>query len=333
MDRARIDEVFTPAAVEALKAFPIDPEPPQLVMLSENVSFRVKDRRDGADYVLRLHRPGYHTHEELNSERTWTRALSESGIAVPIGLPSRSGEDYVRVAIPALGQERQAGMARWTEGEPLSDVLQRSKDPALTEHYYEQLGALEAAMHDQASAWRPPASFRRHSLDRDGLMGDAPFWGPFWEHPVFSPAERTLVLATRDRIRDVMDRFGKDPSHYGMIHADLHPDNLLVGGERLTVIDFDDCGFGWHVYDIAVALYQMQGGRRFEALQAAFLRGYRRHRALDDATAALIPMFLLVRGLAVIGWLLQRPEIDASARIVEMKNRVCAQCEAFEAPL
>jgi len=99
------------------------------------------------------------------------------------------------------------------------------------------------------------------------------------------------------------------------------------------VIDFDDCGFGWHVYDMAVALYQLEGSRRFEALQAAFVRGYRSRRALSDATVALIPMFLLVRGLAVIGWLLQRPEIDASARIAQMKDRVCAQCEAFEPPL
>jgi Ser/Thr protein kinase RdoA (MazF antagonist) len=188
-------------------------------------------------------------------------------------------------------------------------------------------------MHDQASAWRPPAGFVRHALDRDGLMGEAPFWGRFWEHPVFTPAERTLVLHTRDRIRGVMQRYGKQPAQYGMIHADLHPDNLLVDGETLTVIDFDDCGFGWHAYDIAVALFQVQHAPDFEPLQTAFLRGYRTRRALADETVALIPMFLLVRGLAVIGWLMQRPEIDASARIAMMKSRVCAQCEAFQEPL
>ena len=48
---------YIPAAVEALKAFPINPSRTELVMLSENVTFRVTNADDGAPYVLRLHRP------------------------------------------------------------------------------------------------------------------------------------------------------------------------------------------------------------------------------------------------------------------------------------
>ncbi|HLY78646.1 MAG TPA: hypothetical protein VKQ70_04690, partial [Caulobacteraceae bacterium] len=80
MDKAEARRVFTPAASQALKAFPIEPTGLELVALSENVTFRVTDRRDGAAYVLRLHRPGYHTLGELNSERIWTRALADAGI-------------------------------------------------------------------------------------------------------------------------------------------------------------------------------------------------------------------------------------------------------------
>jgi Ser/Thr protein kinase RdoA (MazF antagonist) len=150
---------------------------------------------------------------------------------------------------------------------------------------------------------------------------------------VFSPAERALVIQTRDRIRGVMDRLGRDASVYGMIHADLHDGNLLVGGDgRLTVIDFDDCAFGWYGYDIAVGLYHQQDSSRFGALSEAFVRGYRTRRELTDETLALIPMFLLVRGMAVTGWLLQRPEIDASRTMGSLRDRVCAQCEAFEPP-
>jgi Ser/Thr protein kinase RdoA (MazF antagonist) len=332
MDKAEARRVFTPAASQALKAFPIEPTGLELVALSENVTFRVTDRRDGAAYVLRLHRPGYHTLGELNSERIWTRALADAGIAVPIPLTTRSGDDYVSVQVDALGQQRQAGMSRWIEGELLADLLERGDDPGAPERCFEQLGAIEAAMHDQSSGWRPPPGFARHAVDRDGLMGDAPFWGPFWEHPVFSTAERRLVIATRDRIRQAMDRLGRDPAVFGMIHADLHDGNLLAGGGRLTVIDFDDCAFGWFAYDIAVALYHQQHSPVFEALQRAFVRGYRSKRDLGDDTLALIPMFLLVRGMAVTGWLHQRPEIDASHAIGKMKDRVCAQCEAFEPP-
>jgi Ser/Thr protein kinase RdoA (MazF antagonist) len=332
MDKAEAERIFTPAAVEALAAFPIEPQGLELVSLSENVTFRVCDQRDGEAYVLRLHRPGYHTLEELNSERIWTRALAAAGIAVPIPLPARDGGDYVPVPVPALGQERQAGMARWSDGELLSDLLERGRDAAAAERYFGQLGAIEAAMHNQSSGWRPPPGFARHAVDRDGLMGDAPFWGPFWDHPVFSPAERSLLIETRDRIRGAMDRYGRDPSTYGMIHADLHPGNLLVGPDSLTVIDFDDCAFGWHLYDIAVALVHQQRSPQFAALRDAFVRGYRGVRPLDDNALALLPMFLLVRGLAQIGWLHQRPEIDVSRTIRASAERLVAQCAAFEVP-
>ena len=333
MDSAQAERVFTPAAIQALKAFPIEPEALELVALSENVTFRVTDRPSGEAYVLRLHRPGYHTLEELNSERVWTRALAEAGVAVPIALPTRGGADYVSVPVPALGQQRQAGMTRWIEGELLADVPERGDDPEAQIRCFEQLGAIEAAMHNQSSGWRPPPGFVRHAVDRDGLMGDAPFWGPFWDHPVFTPTERTLVIETRDRLRGAMDRYGRDPSTFGMIHADLHDGNLLVGGERLTVIDFDDCAFGWHVYDMAVALFHQQKSPHFEAIQDAFVRGYRTRRDVGDDAVALIPMFLLVRGLAVTGWLHQRPEIDVSRTIRASADRLLAQCEVFELPL
>src|SRR5690606_9240908 len=136
-----------PAAYDALKAFPIDPQDLTLVSLSENVTFRVTDGRDGESYVFRLHRPGYHTLEELVSERAWIRALAEAGIDVPEAVMTRDGQDYVPVTIPATGERRYAGLASWTEGRLLSDVLAETADPKVIEDSFTQLGAITAAMH------------------------------------------------------------------------------------------------------------------------------------------------------------------------------------------
>jgi Ser/Thr protein kinase RdoA (MazF antagonist) len=332
MDKAAAAAIFTPAARAALAAFPIDSDRVELVAVSENVTFRVGDRRDGADYVLRLHRPGYHTDAALNAERIWTRALAEAGVAVPIPVLARDGRDYVSVAVEALGERRQAGVTRWVEGEILSDRLEHTDEAAVLARWFGQLGGLVARMHNQSSAWRPPPDFTRHAVDRDGLMGEAPFWGPFWDHPVFSPYERRLVLATRDRIREAMDRYGQGADRFGVIHADLHPGNVLVAGDGLTVIDFDDAAFGWHMYDIAVALFFQRGSPHFPAIRDAFLAGYRAHRPLDETALAMLPTFLLTRALAQIGWLGQRPEIDVSASIKGMKDQACAECAAFDPP-
>lgn len=330
MDKAEAADIFRAAAEQALRAFPIDARALELVSASENIAYRVTSAT-GDDYVLRLHRPGYHTLPELQSERMWTRALAGSGIGAPVPVSTCEGAEYVCVRVDGLGQDRQAGMSQWAPGELLADVLSDADLPELVRRF-EQIGALQASMHNHSSEWTLPRDFTRHSLDADGLMGEAPFWGPFWDHPAFSSAERRLVMGTRDRIHAVLRRLGRDRSDFGLIHADLHPGNILVDGERLRVIDFDDSGFGWHSYDIAVTLVNWQSSPHFHQIQQALVRGYRTRRAICDEALALIPLFLLARSLAQIGWLHQRPEIDASSRIQRLKQRACASCAAYTDP-
>ncbi|MBX3499474.1 MAG: phosphotransferase [Alphaproteobacteria bacterium] len=332
MDRDEARRIFEPPAREALQSFAIEPATLDLVAVAENITFRVSDARDGTQYVFRLHRPWYHTLEELISERVWLRALVEAGISVPTPVLARDGSEYVRVAVPGTGEQRYAGMISWTEGRLLSEALAETTDAAWQATAFEQLGAITASMHNQAAAWQVPQGFTRHHLDTDGLMGDRPFWGPFWEHRLLTPAEARLLLDTRDRVRVALARYGRDPRTYSLIHADMHPRNVLVDGKKLTVIDFDDTGFGWHLYDIAVALIHQQGTAEYPAAEAAFLRGYRRLRVLPDADLALLPMFHLMRGMVQIGWYHQRPELGVTPNFHRMKDDVCAQCAAFVPP-
>lgn len=320
---------FRPAALEALEAFPVEPGAIDLVSLAENVTYRVVDRRDGLAYVLRLHRPWYHTIDELISERVWIRALADAGIAVQMPLRARDGQEYASVTIPGTGEKRYAGLARWTTGRVLADVLRETTDAAIAERHFAQLGAVTAALHEQAAAWRPPPDFTRHALDAEGFMGDTPHWGPFWDHQALSAAERRVMLDARARLRAALDRLDRQPAVYSMIHADMHPGNVLVDGDRLTVIDFDDAAWGWHAYDIAVALVNHQDGPNLAAFERAYISGYRSVRAISDKSLMLVPMFRLVRGLAQIGWYHQRPELKRSARFDEVKAVVIEQCLSF----
>ncbi|WP_421997724.1 phosphotransferase enzyme family protein [Reyranella sp.] len=322
---------FRPAAMAALAAFPIETDSVELVSLSENVTYRVTDRSDGARYALRLHRPWYHTLEELVSERAWVRALAAAGIGVQAPVRTRDGQEYAEVTVAATGERRFAGLARWTTGRMLAEVLRETPDPALACGHFAALGALTASLHEQAAAWRPPAAFTRHALDADGFMGEAPHWGPFWDHADLSPAERRLALDTRHRLHAALARLARGPDAWSMIHADMHPGNVLVDGDRLTVIDFDDAAWGWHAYDIAVALVTQPEGPDRAAVERAYVEGYRTVRPLPDAVLAAVSMFRLVRGLAQIGWYHQRPELDRTTHFEAMKDGVMEQCRAFAA--
>ena len=157
-------------------------------------------------------------------------------------------------------------------------------------------------------------------------MGSTPHWGPFWDHQMLSAAERRLMLDTRARLHAALARLDRQRSVYSMIHADMHPGNVLVDGDRLTVIDFDDAAWGWHAYDIAVALVHQQDGPNLAAFERAYVAGYRSVRPISDQVLMSVPMFRLVRGLAQIGWYHQRPELDRSARFDEVKAVVLEQC-------
>jgi Ser/Thr protein kinase RdoA (MazF antagonist) len=300
------------AAREALAGFGIVATRVELVSRSENITFRVED--GGGPYGLRLHRPGYQSLAELASERVWTRALAAAGLAVPVGVRAADGRDFV-AAGPWL-----AGLTRWIVGEVPSQP-----DPGL----FTRLGELAAGLHAHAADWKAPPGFTRRALDAEGLMGASPNWGRFWEHADLTIGERTLFETTRAALHRALSALPRDGEHFGMIHADLHDGNLLVDGDALTIIDFDDAAFGWYLYDLAVAITHHQGEPGFDGLRSALLAGYRSRRDFPDDQAALLPMFVLVRRLAVIGWLHQRPEIDAAARLAEMKPLTCKMCEAF----
>jgi Ser/Thr protein kinase RdoA (MazF antagonist) len=233
------------------------------------------------------------------------------------------------VRIPEIGESRYAGLARWTEGTLLADVLRDETDTEVVARYYGRLGAIAATMHNQSSAWRPPADFRRHALDIEGLIGVAPFWGPFWEHRSLTSDQRSLLLDARDRVRRVLQDYDRSTASYGLVHADLHPRNVVCDGEQLTVIDFDDSAFGWHAYDIAVALLPYQQAADFEVIQESFFAGYAAIRSVTDDLRAQVPVFRMIRGMVQIGWFHQRPELALPAAFDVMIAEVCAQCAAF----
>jgi Ser/Thr protein kinase RdoA (MazF antagonist) len=327
---AKAAQVYAPAARQALAAFGVEAADLHFVHLSENVTFRATDRRDGSPLVLRLHRPWYHDIAALRSEHLWTRALVQAGIAAPEPLLTQAGENFAQVEIAETGERRWAGLARWVEGELLADVVARETDSAANARHFAHIGAIMAAMHDQATCWTPPAGFQRHALDADGLMGPEPFWGPFWDHPIFALAERDMLLGTRDRLHAALTRYGKPARTFSLIHADLHPRNVLIDGTRAAVIDFDDAGFGWHQYDLAVALVGYQGHPDFIMFRDAFIAGYRSVRAISDADLALLPMFLLIRDMAQMGWYHQRPELPRTAVLPRLKERICSKAAGFE---
>lgn len=294
---------LTARAAEARALFaPASPtaRTPHLVADRENAVFRI-DLHQGAA-ALRLHRRGYQQEEAIRSELWWMQALADAGLRVPrpISLP---GGDLVARLIDG----RLATAVTWLDGDPIGaggrPLAQTGGDRT---GLFERLGGMLSQLHLVTDRWQPPPGFRRPRWDLDGLLGEAPFWGRFWEHPALSAAEGARLSAARHHLRQLIADFAAAGADQGLIHADVLRENVLDGPAGLCLIDFDDCGQGFRLYDLGTALSQCLDEPDFGALRDALIRGYDRVRPLSAADRGMVMPFTLMRTLASVGWVAPR---------------------------
>jgi acetylornithine/succinyldiaminopimelate/putrescine aminotransferase/Ser/Thr protein kinase RdoA (MazF antagonist) len=292
----------------ALAAWGLENAGLELIKHRENTVYRVQTT-GGRRYALRVHRPGYHSPAEIESEIRWMRALANDGIptAEPIATPAG---DWVRaVSIEGKTEQRLCSVFTWHDG-VLFDNLGAVEKGMLTELVarYRQLGALAARVHNQGERWQAPPGFSRHSWDVDGLLGERPLWGRFWEHPLIGELQRRLILKARIVLRELLKQLGQTKDCYGLIHADLLPENILMKDGELRLIDFDDCGYGWYMFEMATSVFPRIAEPYFDTLVDAYVEGYRSQRPFSDEHLQLFPAFILLRGLTYLGWLMTRAE-------------------------
>lgn len=318
MDDVLPIEVYAPAARDALDAFGIVAAELKPISNTENAVFRATEAETGTLYAIRLHRPGYHRLEVLEAERRWTEHLAEVGMIVPTGRRTGDGRWYAKVDTPEADAWRYAGVTLWHRGRTLETILGDDRGPVAWP-WFGRLGGLIAQTHAHSADWTVPPGFTRHRLDRDGIVGETPFWGRFWDSHCFDAAEQDLLAVARALVDARLAELERDGAEFGLIHADSHAGNVLVSGERLGLIDFDDCGFGWFVHDFGVALYSAWDTPHFAAVKDAFLSGYAAVRALPADIDAQLDLFLLIRSLMLAGWRADRPAIMRTTPIDSWK--------------
>jgi Ser/Thr protein kinase RdoA (MazF antagonist) len=272
-----------------------------LLNVSENATFALRDP-DGRELVLRVHRVGYSSAEEIRSELAWMNALRRDGvIETAAAIPGTDGDD-VQVLASRTGAPARFAVAF----ERLPGTEPDSRDAV---HWFERLGELTALMHRHAKSWPLPAGFRRKRWDFDAMVGPQGFWGP-WRSAIGLDQAGIVVLENAlDVIRLRLERFGQGADVFGLVHADLRLANLLADGTRLRIIDFDDCGFSWYLYDFATAVSFIEHEPNVPDLLQAWLRGYCRQMPLRAEARAEIPTFVVLRRILLTAWLASHAEV------------------------
>jgi Ser/Thr protein kinase RdoA (MazF antagonist) len=279
----------------------------RLLNLSENATYLVEDP-DSPPSVLRVHRLGYHTEAEIASELVWMDALrAEAGVRTPRVLPATDGRRVVTATDAASGERRSCVRFEFLPGtEPVDDSM---------EHFAE-LGEITARMHRHARAWPRPAGFARFDWGYEAAFGREARWGRWQDGIGVGPAEREVLGRLDATLRDRLAAFGSGPERYGLIHADTRLANLLVDDAgRVSVIDFDDCGFSWYLYDVGTSVSFFEHEPQVPALIDAWLGGYRRIGDLPAADEAEIWTFIMFRRLLLVAWIGSHTAVDIAQQL------------------
>ena len=279
-------------ATEALTRYGLSPQATaELCNVSENHTYRVDDPENGT-FALRVHRPGYRTGQQIESELQWVDALREDGAVdtcVPVAAPT--GHRVVH-----LGSHNVV-LWEWlpgTEPDPEGDDVIAG---------FRTLGAVSARMHAHARAWSLPAGFDRPVWDHEHTLGAGGYWGR-WQDGLGMGAEELALLARLDEtIERRLRAYGQGADRFGLVHADIRLANLLVDAGDVRVIDFDDCGFAWFMYDFATTVSFMEEHPRVPELRDAWLDGYRSVAPLDAADEAELDTFVMLRRLLLVAWI------------------------------
>ncbi len=283
-------------AAYALTQFGFSPSvTSRMINLSENSTYLVQDPGTGREGILRVHRENYHPLESIESELNWAHAVrKDAGVATPVVVPTSSGQRVVRHRLG--GVERYAVLFEIMSGLEPDEVT-------LSEESFRTLGSITARLHAHARRWQRPAGFTRFAWDWDHSLGQTPRWGR-WEDGIgVGPDERIALQPAVDLVRDRLADYGQGPDVYGLVHADLRLANLLVDGDDVNVIDFDDCGFSWYMYDFGTAVSFIEDDPRLPRWQQAWLEGYRQYGHLSDTDLDMLATFVMLRRLLLVAWM------------------------------
>jgi Ser/Thr protein kinase RdoA (MazF antagonist) len=319
-------------ARQALGNWGLDAASLDLIKYRENAVFKLTTT-DGTPYALRIHRAGYHSDDALRSELLWMAALEDYGVHVPTLVPDASGSPFVSMAMESPAETRQVDIFEWVNGRQLGSVEDGVTDPAAIATTYETIGSLAAKLHNQATSWELPPGFTRHAWDADGLAGENPLWGQFWKLEQLNDVQREVLLNARERVYTDLKAYGEDPANrdrYSMIHADFVAENLMVEGDTVRLIDFDDAGFGWHLFELATAVYFEQEQDYYPGAWEALVSGYRQHRDLPDSQLEHMPLFFLARSFTYLGWVHTRKETETARELAPLLiEKACGLAEQY----
>lgn len=280
----------------------------RLLKYSENLTYLLHDDVNGIRYVLRVFRPGYHEDCELEGELVWIHRITEDTDVKTAGVFLDKAGSFVS-DITVDGTGLHCAIFDYVDGERLDHLTPEEKL-----YYLEKIGEIMAKLHLHVMNWKESRSLKRFSWDLEDLIGEHARWGRFTLMKGLPEEYMDAYKAAADIICLRLEAFGRDESRYGLIHDDISINNTLVKDKEVYLLDFDDCGWGWYLYDLPTAVLEDFGEDLQKGMEAV-LRGYERYRPLSQEEKDELDTFIVLKKIVRLGWIATRSDNDTVKKI------------------
>ncbi len=276
-----------------------------LLTVSENATFLIQDEARNQRFIIRVHRPNYHSKKEILSELMWIQSLRQQQVLnTPEPLTMTDGS--------LVAEFDDEGTARYVVAFEFLPGEQPNEDESLVAGF-ELLGATSAKLHQHAKNWTLPDGFERKKWNFESAFGSEPLWGDWREALGLDEQGKVVLEQLCQLLESQLEAYGEGADRFGLVHADLRLANLLADGHDLGVIDFDDCGFSWFMYDFASAVSFLELSPLLPELERAWVRGYKSISPLSAEDEAMISTFVMFRRLLLTAWVASHPETETAA--------------------
>jgi Ser/Thr protein kinase RdoA (MazF antagonist) len=288
-------------AKQTLELYPLVIKEVTLINNEYNATFKVV-AEDETHYALRVNVNSPRSISNLKAEIAWVNFLSDyARVKVPRPISNTKGEYFTTIANSLGSSEFKCVLYSWLEGEELGD------EPTLEQ--IRSLGVAMATLHLSSKDFKLPAGAELPS-----------FKDPMWEtedfllsaKSVLEPKTQTLIAKALTVIKSEIDSLYRDHQAQ-IIHADLHGWNVMWHDGELAVFDFDDCGIGLPIQDLAVAIYYLDTPEQ----DAALKEGYASVAPLPEYSESQMQMFMIQRRIILLNYLYETSNEEHRALIPE----------------
>lgn len=305
-------QIYTQDAVAALRFYNLPPGVTvRLISLSENATFIVSAERPLG--ILRLYLSNAGKMAAIRSELAWIETLRRDGaVSTPAILPTINGD-----LVATFTTDHANRVCVLFEYVPGCEIAEHSPDT------YRMVGQIAAQLHTHSRSWQRPPDFHRRTWNLETILGTGTEWGDWRNGPGLNRDSTALLEQTEQMIRDRLAGYAVEADRGGLVHCDLRAANLMVDPQQqIWVIDFDDCGFSWFLWDLCSTTTFIEHLPEVDDIVDAWLAGYQQVRPLLATDIAVIPDLVMLRRLHIFAWLGSHPQSDLAQ---SLKGAYCAE--------